>query len=508
MSSDEASSKVTYTEALPSPDYVPGPEEPEQALPLPDYIPGPEYPKYLAPSDEEVPVEDQPYVVVDSPIALSSGYITDSDPKEDQEDKPEDGLVDYPADRGDDDEDDDDDDDSSRDDADDKDEEEASNEEEEEEHPAPTDSTAVASPVVDPVPSAKKTKPFETDESAVTPPPPPPAYRTTARMSIRAQTPIPFLPEAEVDKLLAISTPPPSPLTPLSSPLPQIPSPPLPLPSPSQSLSLPSPPSPRPPLPASLFIPPPVDHREDIPKAELPPPKEVGYDIRDVWVDPAEAVEEVALTTLEGANARVTELAEDKEEDTQDLYALETILLIEQEALVSREAWAQSVGLSSAVHHELHAYRTYTQIQDYRIASQESLTTTLVAHISLLQGQLSAAIGQIQALQARDPTHADDPEGTDSSRVSEALANNETLRNSINGHSDRSHNSDTGIRGTHVNTWVNLLILKYRPSQIAMGRDASWTILNVDFDRYLAPDVFKDHVRVDSSDDEMDLINS
>ncbi|GKC47441.1 hypothetical protein Tco_1065163 [Tanacetum coccineum] len=29
-------------------------------------------------------------------------------------------------------------------------------------------------------------------------------------------------------------------------------------------------------------------------------------------------------------------------------------------------------------------------------------------------GQLSAAQGQIQALQARDPTHANDPEGADS----------------------------------------------------------------------------------------------
>ncbi|GJZ88128.1 putative reverse transcriptase domain-containing protein [Tanacetum coccineum] len=33
-------------------------------------------------------------------------------------------------------------------------------------------------------------------------------------------------------------------------------------------------------------------------------------------------------------------------------------------------------------------------------------------------------------------------------RVSTALANHETLRNSTNGHGDESHNSDTGIRGT------------------------------------------------------------
>ncbi|GJR10580.1 putative reverse transcriptase domain-containing protein [Tanacetum coccineum] len=51
-------------------------------------------------------------------------------------------------------------------------------------------------------------------------------------MSIRDQTPIPFLFAAEVDRFLAISTPPPSPLTSYSSPLAQIPSPPQPVSSP------------------------------------------------------------------------------------------------------------------------------------------------------------------------------------------------------------------------------------------------------------------------------------
>nr|GEU53121.1 putative reverse transcriptase domain-containing protein [Tanacetum cinerariifolium] len=88
---------------------------------------------------------------------------------------------------------------SSEDDADDEEEDEGEDEdEEEEEHLAPADSV------------------------------PPPAYRTTARMSIRAQTPIPFPSEIEVVRLLVIPTPPPSPLTSYSSPLPQIPSSPLP----------------------------------------------------------------------------------------------------------------------------------------------------------------------------------------------------------------------------------------------------------------------------------------
>ncbi|GKG30372.1 hypothetical protein Tco_0420270, partial [Tanacetum coccineum] len=45
--------------------------------------------------------------------------------------------------------------------------------------------------------------------------------------------------------------------------------------------------------------------------------EEVGYGIRDVWVDPREAIEEVASMTLEGVNTRVTKLAAVQEQDTQ-----------------------------------------------------------------------------------------------------------------------------------------------------------------------------------------------
>nr|GEZ93728.1 hypothetical protein [Tanacetum cinerariifolium] len=120
MSSDSASSEEPDSpEVAPaSPDYVPGPEEPEQAPLSPDYVPGPEYPKYLALSDEEIPIVDQPYVVADSPIALSPGYIVDSDSEEDPEEEP-------------------------------------FEDEEDDEHLAPADSHAV--PVIDPVPSAEDT---------------------------------------------------------------------------------------------------------------------------------------------------------------------------------------------------------------------------------------------------------------------------------------------------------------------------------------------------------------
>nr|GFA36345.1 hypothetical protein [Tanacetum cinerariifolium] len=141
--------------------------------------------------------------------------------EEDLKEDLEDDQADYPADGGDaDDEPSNDDDDASKED-----------EDEEEEHLASADFIAAASQVADPVPFAEETEPFETVESVVIPPPLT-AYRTTTRMSIRAQTPIPFPSEAEVDRLLAIPTPPSSPLTPLSSPLPRIPSPPFPIPSP------------------------------------------------------------------------------------------------------------------------------------------------------------------------------------------------------------------------------------------------------------------------------------
>ncbi|GKE96788.1 hypothetical protein Tco_1581643 [Tanacetum coccineum] len=85
----------------------------------------------------------------------------------------------------------------------------------------------------------EETKPFETDESATTPPPHP-AYRVTARISIPAPVPTPVWSDAEVARLLAISTPPSSSLSPWSSPLPQIPFPSLPpIPSPSLPLSPP-----------------------------------------------------------------------------------------------------------------------------------------------------------------------------------------------------------------------------------------------------------------------------
>ncbi|GJZ08159.1 hypothetical protein Tco_0542442 [Tanacetum coccineum] len=260
--SDSDESGVTYTEisstfeelsdigspgVVPSPDYIPGPEEPQSPPPL-DYVPEPIYPEYMPQEDEVFPAEEQPLPAAASPTAQSPDYVPESDPEadpeEDDDEDPEEDPVDYPADGGDDG---DDEEGSSEDDEDDDMDIEADDDDEEEEHPAPADSVVVALPATDQAPSAEETEPFETDESAATPPPHP-AYRVTARISIPAPVPTPVWSDAEVARLLAISTPPSSPLSPWSSPLPQIPSPPLPpIPSPSLPVS--------PPLPVSSPVP-------------------------------------------------------------------------------------------------------------------------------------------------------------------------------------------------------------------------------------------------------------
>nr|GEZ08639.1 reverse transcriptase domain-containing protein [Tanacetum cinerariifolium] len=393
--------------APPSPGYIPGLEEP-QTPPAPqdedehepmfiqphdlDFMQEPIYPEYIPLEDEHIfPAEEQPLPPVVSPTAESPGYVAESDPKEDPEeyddDETEDGPVDYPMDRGD-----DDDDDSSGDDADDED----NDEDEEEEHLALADSVVV-------IPSDELFSPPEGTEPAA----------------------ISFPPEAEVERLLAMPTPSPSPLASLSPP------------SVGERLARCTAPSalPSPPLPPPLYMPPPIDRRDDILKTKIPPRKwlclstivsryevgesstakptrgqwidygfvstldaearrrgirEVGYGIRDTWVDPTETVPEIAPMTVGEVNTRVTELAELHEHDTQDLYALledaqdsrtrisqrvvvdsqrvdllmedkiahqETIQIVEDEAYAARKAWAHLIGLSQAVHFELQTHQ-------------------------------------------------------------------------------------------------------------------------------------------------------
>ncbi|GKF34903.1 hypothetical protein Tco_0108103 [Tanacetum coccineum] len=166
-------------------------------------------------------------------------------------------------------------------------------EEEEEGHLAPADSAIVVS--VD-----GHVFPPEGTEPVI----PPPSTNITigARIIVRPQTSISLPPEAEVERLLAMTTPSPSPPISLLPPsarerltrctAPPVHSSPLPVPSPLlpssrcltqiQTLRITSTQtlinavtaaSLSPPLPPSIYIPPLVDRRDDIPESEQPPRK-------------------------------------------------------------------------------------------------------------------------------------------------------------------------------------------------------------------------------------------
>nr|GFB77276.1 hypothetical protein [Tanacetum cinerariifolium] len=63
MPEDPYAYVIAAFQALPAPDYVPGPEEPEQAPPSPVYMPyvsEPVYPEYIPVEDEVFLTEEQP----------------------------------------------------------------------------------------------------------------------------------------------------------------------------------------------------------------------------------------------------------------------------------------------------------------------------------------------------------------------------------------------------------------------------------------------------------------
>ncbi|GJX93422.1 hypothetical protein Tco_0348008, partial [Tanacetum coccineum] len=162
--------------------------------------------------------------------------------------------------------------------------------------------------------------------------------------------------------------------------------------------------------------------------------EEVGYGIRDVWIDPREAVEEVAPMTLGGVNARVTELTAVQEQDTQDIYAViedtqdrqtqiyqsvgtlvddsqyhyETARLLDQEALVSREAWGRSIEVSYMTRSEILALRSVVIGQQAVISQlQAADRKSQVVTLEMLQAdyqrqvQLTKALELLKGLQTQ-----------------------------------------------------------------------------------------------------------
>ncbi|GJR71592.1 hypothetical protein Tco_0083957 [Tanacetum coccineum] len=411
--SDSEESGITYTavsspyedlsdieaafQAPPSPDYVPGPEEPEQAPPSPDYVPGPEL------ADDEIrPEEDDDEDPEEDPIDYSADGGDDGD---DEMDIEEDEDADMDIDEEDEDD-------------------EMEDEEAEEEHSAPAYPVVVAlhpKKTRATVPSAEETEPFETDESAATPPPHP-AYRMTARISIPEPLPVPAWSDSEVARLLAISSPPASPLSPCYTPSPirslgyraatirmraeaaaTSDSPPLPPPF----ILSPTRPDAPPPLPTSVptSFPPlslPTDsHREGRPEVNLPPrmglglalgPGYVGYGITDSWDEIVETLQGAPVSTDTELGAHMREFESLVRRDTDEIYTrlddeqgqrqllagrvnmlfrdrrthAHTRQLMETEAGMSREAWRRAMDSSDLAHGGVISLRTtvYAQMEE------------------------------------------------------------------------------------------------------------------------------------------------
>nr|GEV42790.1 hypothetical protein [Tanacetum cinerariifolium] len=307
-------------------DYVLGLEEPEQAPPSPvyiPYVPEPEYPEYIPQEDKVFPAEEQPLPAAASPTTDSPGYIPESDPDEDPEEDP----ADYPADHDDD---------------------------EEEEHPALADSI-----------------------------PPPPTLRVTARISFRPQPPTLSFTKEDAERFLAMPIPPSLPVTPLSSPIPQIPSSPLPASPPILPIPLPAAS-----LPLQLLS---SDHRADRTEVTLPPRKRLSI-VHYPGYEAGESLVAAAARPIEGRRANYGFVdfvkAEIRRRRAEDIgYGI-------------KDTWIDPRDVAE---------------EDQRIDAQDTLIATLTTQLSSLQGHLATALGEIRVLQAREQARAGASEGAGSS---------------------------------------------------------------------------------------------
>nr|GEZ79762.1 hypothetical protein [Tanacetum cinerariifolium] len=382
--------------APPFPDYIPGPEEPEQAPPSPDYVPCPEH------ADDEIVVEDQPYAEDASPIAQSPEYV----PESDFEAHPED----------DDDED----------------------------------------PKEDPALSAEETKPFDTDESAATPPPHP-AYRMTARISIPAPVPMPAWTDSEVVRLLAMSSLPASPLSLWSSLSPQIPFPPLPPilspPSPVFVATVDREIMRDPEREVGYGI---TDLWDEIVETLQGAPvsidTELGGYVREFETRVRQETDEIYMrlddeqTERQLLAGRLNMLFRDRRAHAYTRHLMET------DAMMSIEAWVRAIDASDLVHGEVMSLRT-TVLELLRIDHRRSIEISELR--TALQGQVlyflkmaprrtTRSTADQETINATSVTNAQLQAMIDQG-VTVALAARDALR-STNG--DDSHNSRTGVKRT------------------------------------------------------------
>nr|GEW89480.1 reverse transcriptase domain-containing protein [Tanacetum cinerariifolium] len=331
----------------PSPDYVLGSEEPEQTPLSPDY-------------DDVFPSEEQPLPIAATPTANSPGYIPEFDPKgypeEDDKKDPEEDPAAYPA-----------------------------------------DSTVVALPVVDHVPSEEVTKPLPQIPSPPLPIPSPPPNSPTHIEIFKSCLPL--------WKRLHFASP-----------------------TPSQEVEESS-------VAGAARQDEPAVARDDpyslvreelygfVDRVDVAPgrsmSKELGYGITDTWDELAGANEEIVPTTLQGKEARMAHeawgLSMDASDNAHsDVMSLHTTLVAQHALILDLQAAnrrRQSVikELLAADHKRQKMAPKRTTRSTLVITTPTLKTTTLVTN-----AQLQAMIDQgvIAALAARDANRNGDDSHT------------------------------------------------------------------------------------------------
>nr|GEX64389.1 hypothetical protein [Tanacetum cinerariifolium] len=261
---------------------------------------------------------------------------------------------------------------------------------------------------------------------------------------------------------LPMPIPPPSPLTPLSSPLQQIPS--LPLPASPHILPIPLPTA-SPPL--QLLS---SDRRADRPQVTLSSRKrlsivhfpryeageslvaaaarpiegrradygfvnsveaeirrwraeDIRYGIRDTWIDPRDVSEEEALATLEGVNTRVIELAAVQEQDTHDIYRVmedtqgrQTEIFQRVEALVDDSQYHYETGRLKMAPKKAAPKRT-TRLNPGATTNPNPPPSTTTTTVTNAQLQAMIDQGVNVALAARDANQTGDDSHTSGTGV-------------------------------------------------------------------------------------------
>ncbi|GJT49445.1 hypothetical protein Tco_0975602 [Tanacetum coccineum] len=162
--------------------------------------------------------------------------------------------------------------------------------------------------------------------------------------------------------------------------------------------------------------------------------RELDYDITDTWDDLVGAIDEIAPTTVEGVNQRVTDLATIVEEETTSMYGImedaqddrsqlrgrvnllyrdrpvhrRLAVMIEREAKMAREAWGLSMDASDYARSDVMSLRTIVVAQSALISELQSadhrrqrVITELLASDHKRQVQLTKTLRLLKGLQTQ-----------------------------------------------------------------------------------------------------------